>query len=237
MASLVDLTVATGLFFVFVVVILVAVIGHYTNFLGVLDNSELRMSAASVKNVLLGGKGVPADWETRGTTPLRLGLAGDLHRIPVVVTTGNETDMNNATMNFTVNFDPLCANTTRESTVRIFNQTNDEHPYTLYNKTWCTTNVFLKKADVSVNVTVPANVPKTLFVYFSPEANINLTNYGTVAFPILTNGTNYTAKAYPRETFRSLSPSKLRALRSLPFDQVVETLGTGTRFEVEVDEP
>lgn len=235
MSSLIDLVVATGMFFVFVALIISFVLAYYSNFLGVLQDSELRTTGANVQNIFFGGKGVPQDWETRNTTPARIGLINDLFRKAVVLTTTNTTDLNNVTLNLTVNFDAPCQNTTRENTIRIYNETNGEHPYTLYNKSFCVANTFLRSADVAINVTIPALTSKTFFVYFSPESGINLTNYGTVAFPA--NVTNYTAIVYPAEKLSMVSPSKLRALRNLTYTQVAETLGSNTRFEVEVDRP
>lgn len=234
MSSLIDLVVATGLFFVAIVAILSLVLAFYSNFLSVLQDSELRTSTINANNIFFGGKGVPEDWETRNTTPARIGLVNDLFKMPFVISTRNGTALSNATLNFTANFDPGCLNRTRESTIRIFNESNHEHAYTLYNKTFCVANNFLRSADIAINVSVPALTGKTFFVYFSPESGVNGTSY-TIAFP--NNVTNYTAIGYPVETLRAVSPSKLRALRNLSYGQVAETLGSSTRFQLEVDRP
>lgn len=235
MTSLIDVSIATGLFFVFVALVISFVLSYYTSFLGVLQDSELRTSAANVHNIFFGGKGVPADWETRTATPARIGLLNDLFRLPVVLSTTNSSNFNNVTLNFSVSFDPSCLNTTRESTIRIFNESNVEHPYTLYNKTYCISSTFLQSADLAVNVTLPALRSKIFFVYFSPESGINSSNYGTIPFP--QNATNYTATKYPAETLRMLSPSKLVALKNLTYSQILETLGGNTRFRIEVEKP
>lgn len=242
MSSLIDLVISIGLFFVFVAVVLSFVLTYYSNFLGVLHDSELRTAAANVNNVFYGGRGVPEDWETRNTTPARIGLINDMYKMPLLIMTRNSTPVTNSTINFTLSFDPGCLNRTRESTIRIYNETNHEHPYTLYNKTFCVSNTFLKAADVAMNVTLPAWTPRTFHVYFSPETGINSTNYGTVGFTIMTNlttanVTNYTVIQYPTEKVKIISPSKVRALRNLTYAQIAQSLGGGIRFELEVDAP
>lgn len=240
MSSLVDLVIATGMFFVFTALLMSLVLTYYTNFVGVLEDSELRTSAANVNNVFFGGKGVPSDWETRADLPARIGLLNDLYKAPIVVATKNSSDFNNFTFNFSLSFDPACANTTRESTIRVFNDTNVEHPYTLYNKTYCVANEYLKSADFALNATLPALRPVRLFVYYSPEAGVNATAYGSIAFPTYTNwlgnSSNYTVLKYPVETLKMVSVSKVRALKNLTYSQIAQTLGGSTEFLLEVDD-
>lgn len=235
MSSLIDLVIATGMFFVFVALVMGFVLTYYSNFLSVLQDSELRTSTASVQNIFFGGKGVPSNWETLGTVPARIGLMNDLYKLPLVITTRNSTPMSNVTVNFTVGFDPYCLNTTREATVRIYNASNQEHPYTLYNKTYCVANTFLKSADVAMNISIPALTSNVFLVYFSPEPGVNATAYGTVPFP--SSAANYTVISYPTETLSMVSQSKLKALRNLTLSQIAQTLGSDTNFQLEVDSP
>jgi hypothetical protein len=226
MSSLIDLVIATGLFFVFTALILTFVLTYYTNFVSILEDSELRTSAANVNNVFFGGEGVPADWELRSDAPVRIGLMTDLNRAPMIVATKNSSNFNNFTINFTMSFDPSCTNTTRENTIRIFNDTNVEHPYTLYNKTYCVANDYLKSADLAMNVSLVALRP---------------TNYGGIPYPTYTNWTsnmtNFTVVKYPIEALKMVSVTKVRALRNLTYSQVAQTLGSNTRFQLEVDVP
>lgn len=241
MSSLVDLVVATGLFFVFTAFIMTSVLSYYTNFLSVLEDSELRTSAANVNSVFFGGEGVPSDWELRSGAPVRIGLMTELNRVPIIVATKNSTDFNNFTMNFTMNFDPSCSNTTRENTIRVFNDTNVEHPYTLYNKTYCVANDYLKSADFAMNISLSALRPTRFSVYYSSEYGINATNYGVISYPKYTNWTsnmtNFTVVKYPVEALKMVSVTKVRALKNLTYSQVAQTLGSNTRFQVEVDVP
>jgi len=240
MSSLVDLVVATGIFFVFVALLISFVLTYYTNFIGVLEDGELRTSAANVNNVFFGGKGVPSDWETRPDPPVRIGLLNDLYRAPILLATRNSSNFNNATLNFSFSFDPSCTNTTRESTIRVFNDTNVEHPYTLYNKTYCVANQYLKSADFAINISLAALKPTRLYIYYSPEPGLNATPYGTIAFPTYPNwfgnNSNYTVLKYPAETLKMVSVSKLRALKNLTYSQIAKTLGSSTEFLLEVDE-
>ena len=236
MSSLIDLTIAVGLFFVFIVVILVSVLDYYTNFISVLDESELRTNSINVKNIFLGGKGVPEDWETRNTSPVRIGLINDLYKKPLVITTTNSTPYNNATINFTVNFDADCSNRTLQSTIKILNETNSEHPFTLYNTSFCPGNQFIQTADIAMNITIPALTAKTFVVFYSAEPNINQTDYGNIEFNPYWNGTsNYTVIQYPTDELTQISPSKVSALRNLTFSQIQDSVG-GSNFKIEIDD-
>jgi len=237
MTSLIDVVIATGIFFVSIALTMSFVLSYYSNFQSVLEDSDLRTSAANVNNIFFGGKGVPEDWETRDTTPSRIGLVNDLFRMPVILATTNATDLNNVTLNFTANFDQGCLNRTRENTIRIYNGTNSEFPFTLFNRSFCPGNAFLRSADISINMTMPALSARPMFIYFSPESGINGSNstYGVIPFP--RNVSNYTATIYPIETLKTISPSKLRALRNLTYSQIALTLGSNTRFQLEVDVP
>lgn len=234
MSSMIDFVIATGIFFVSVALVISFVLSYYSNFLGVLQESELRSSAMTAYSVFFSGKGVPENWETSNRAPLKIGLVNDLFRIPVILSTTNETNLNNATLNFTINFDSSCLNKTRESTIKIYNETNSNYPFTIYNRSFCQPNDFLKSADFAVNVTLPALRAKTFYVYFSPEPNINSTSSTyTIAFP--QNASNYTAIVYPADKMKMISPSKVRALRNLSYSEIVDTLGGSTTFELEVD--
>jgi hypothetical protein len=230
---MVDFVIATGVFFVSTALVISLVLTYYSNFLGVLQESELRSAAMSTNNILFGGKGLPENWEATNRTPSRIGLMNDLFRMPVVLKVNNASDFNGAALNFSVTFDPSCLNRTRETTIRVYNETNNEHRYTLYNRSFCLGDVYLRSADFAVSVDLPAATPKTFFIYFSPEGGVNSTNTTTVSFPA--NQTNYSATVYPPENFRMVSPSKVRALRNLTYSQVAEVLGGDVSFELEVD--
>lgn len=235
MSSLVDVSIATGLFIVVTVAVVTFTLSFHANFQSALEDSELRSSAANVKNVLLSGKGEPEDWETRSGTPARVGLMDDLFRKPVLVSVDNGTDHSDFTFNFTVEFDPGCANTTRESTVRVYNETNVEHPFSLYNQSYCAGNEFIQSADFTLNATVPASDPKILFVYFSHDESVSDPGYAAVQFPSFPNGTNHTVLVYPTDELDMVSPTKLDALRNLSYSQVASTLGGDTVFRLEVE--
>jgi hypothetical protein len=80
---------------------------------------------------------------------------------------------------------------------------------------------------------MPALTDKKLFVYFSPESAVQSPSYGGIPFPV--NATNYTAVRYPVETLEAISPSKMKAMRNLSYGSIVDSLGGGVEFEVEVE--
>jgi hypothetical protein len=237
MSSIIDTVVAMGIIVVAVAFIISLVLNFFLNISALSISSELTTLGLTISNTILGSKGVPSNWENYNFTPTIIGLQMDLNRIPIVIGETNGSSQNNLTVNVTIQFDSGCQNKTWETSVRIFDSNNSERPFSFYNKTTCNSR-FLNRSDVVFNVTLVPNDIQTFFLYFSADDDINQTAYPTISFPpVIANvSRNVSAIVYPTETFKSISPGKLRALRRLPYRDVLQIIGLGSDFKLEVTE-
>lgn len=233
MASNIDFAVAVGLFFTFIAILMVYVLNYIGSYTGVASTSEMRTVAYNIYKALFGSGGIPENWENQNYTPVQIGLVADLYKIPIKIAESNGTARDNITINISVSFDRYCTNKTWNDSVRVYDPGNVQLPVQLYNQTLCSgSGQFLNTSDVVINMSLVAYEEKYVFVYFSPDRTILPANY-SLAYPI--NLTNITAYAYPEEKFTMVSPSKLAALRSLSYEEVLRTVGRDYKFRVEVE--
>lgn len=226
----VDFAVAVGLFLIFIAVLLIYLTSYFSSYTGLMSTSELRAIANNIFNALFGSKGIPEDWKGY-RTPVKIGLITDLYRIPVIVTETNSTDRGYITINISLSFDIYCENKTWNSTVRVYNESNDEIPSQLYNQSFCSES-YLNSSDIVFNSSFSANQNKTFFVYFSGERTIAAANY-SIPFSI---PSNFTVKVYPEQELSAISVSRLNVLRNLTYEEVVRTVGTEYEFNIEISE-
>lgn len=231
MASQVDFSIAVGLFFTFIAMLMLYLVNYISSYTGVASTSELRTVAYNVYKVLFSGAGIPSDWERRGYAPVKVGLVTDLYRLPIKLAEINATARNNITINISVSFDNGCTNKSWNNSIRVYDPNNVQLPVQLYNQSFCS-DQYLNSSDLVINLSLAANQIKYVFVYFSPEQSIQPANYG-LEYPV--NLTNITTKQLPEEKLISISPGKLNALKSLNYDQVLKTVGTDYKFRIEIE--
>jgi hypothetical protein len=209
-------------------VILIFLSNSFTNYTGIQTTSEMRTVAFDVHNALFGGKGLPTNWEDNNYPPRVLGLTTDLYRMPIFLTETNNTARLNESINVSINFDLDCTKRAWNNTVRVYDSSNVLIPVTLYNQTFCS-GQFLKTADIVFNTTLNGLQSKTFFVYFSDDKNVT----GST-FSLSFNGTlNVTSKSFPEIKVPAISTAKLRALRNLNYDDVIQVLGGSYKIYVE----
>ncbi len=225
----IDFAIAVGTFIIFLSVVIIYLTSYMSSFIGISSTSELRTVAYDYFNGLFTGKGIPANWEQNLFTPVKVGLATDLYRMPVIITETNGTFRNNITINVSISFDSSCQNKTWNSTVRVYNESNYQFFSSLHNQTFCNSQ-YLSSCDVVFNLTMDPSETKKFFIYFSPDKQIESLN-GSLEFPM---SANYTAVVQPEEKFTAISVSKIKALRNLTYDEVARTLGLIYKFNVEV---
>lgn len=231
MASQIDFAVAVGMFIIFVAVVIIYITNIIGSYQGLFINSELSTVSEDLFNTFFSGKGVPSDWEDLNVSPVKIGLVTDLYRLPVIIYETNNTLRNNVSINISVTFDSTCAKKAWNNTVRVYDSSNILVPLKLYNQTFCS-NQFLTSADLVFNATVPANQNKTFFVYYSDDKNVTGSNY-TLDF---TGAYNITALKYPVEKLTAISVAKMRALRNLTYSEVVQSVGSGYDFDIEISQ-
>lgn len=232
MPSQIDFAIGFGLFIVFVAALFIYITSYLSSYTGLISSSELRTVAYDIHNTLFGNKGIPVNWEKFNYVPVKVGLISDLHRMPVVISEANNTDRSNATLNFSVVLDSGCSNKAWNNSIRIYNVSNVEFPFRLYNQSFCS-QWYVNSTDIALNLSILANSNKTFFIYYSSDTEIAAPNY-SIAFPI--NASNYSVKTYSEETLTAMSVSKIRALRNKSYSEVAYTLGTEYDFKIEVSE-
>lgn len=233
MPSAIDLAVATGVFFLTVTFIISLVINYLGGFVGIVQSSELRTAAFDAFSTMFSSKGLPSDWDTKNFTPLRIGLMEDLHRVPVNILDTGGSGISNQTVNFTIVFDNNCLNRTHQNTIRIYNLSNSEQQYSLYNTTYCGSTSYINRTDLAVNVSIVPNSLDTLYVYSSPDRGINATGYKPISFPPVQ--VTYNATVFPATELTTISWSKINALRSIPIAEAIESFSNTYTFQIEVD--
>jgi len=227
--SNIDFAIAAGLFLVFIGILFGYVVNYLLNYRNIAVASELRGVASDLFNTFFTGKGVPSNWDEQAIVPVKVGLMNDLYRIAINVTETNGTARDNIAINGTIDFDSTCSKNVLNNTVRLYNSSNLEIPFQLYNQTFCSSR-YLKTGDLVFNLSLSADQTKFFFVYFSPEKNVTAASYSAV-FP---NETNYSFQTFPVEELQMISIDRLKALRLLNYTDVIQTLVKGYSFKVEV---
>jgi len=225
--SNIDFAIAIGVFVVFVGVLFGYVVNYLVNYRNMAASSELTGVATDIFNTFFTSKGVPSNWDELSLPPVKVGLIDSLYRMAINVT--GSADINNKAINGTLNFDSECSKNVLNETVRLYNSSNSEIPFQLYNQTYCS-NRYLRAGDIVFNVTLSAGQTKFFYVYFSPEKNVTNTSYSVV----FSNETSYVFQAFPVEELQTISIDRLKALKRLSFTDVVQTLVTGYDFKMEV---
>lgn len=224
----VDFAIAVGIFLIFTSFLLGYVLSYLTNYRNMAETAEMRDIASTLFHTFFTGEGIPPNWEEMGITPVKLGLMSNLYLIVINVTETNGSYMVNTTINGSIEFDPNCEKKILNNTVRLY--FNDQQiPFQLYNQTFC--DNFLKKADIVFNLTLHPYTSKFFFLYFSSEKSVIQPDY-SVPFP--ENPENYTFSTYPIQELQMISVDKLKSLRNLNYDDLLQTLPRNFNFKVEI---
>jgi hypothetical protein len=232
MATFTDMALAAGIMIVFLAFIISSMVGYINSYTGIASTSELQGVAKSVFNSLFTTRGVPGNWEGSSTLPLRFGLATDLYRMPIVVRETNGTERGNVSVNVTVIFDSICANTTIDTTIVLYDSNNTHVPVALFNKTSCP-GTYLKQSDIVFFLTLNASQSKTFYIYYSPDTNVIVAR-PTIAFPTTVN---YSATVYPPQQMTQVSAAKILAMNSTNYTQFRQTIGSDYRVNITITKP
>ncbi len=225
MAIEIDFIIAVGIFLIFIAILSMYVINYVSRYLSMGKSSELKTLAIKIYESLFSDKGLPANWEETDRF-IKIGLATDLYRIPIVVQEVGGISRN-VTINVTINFDQDCRKKAWQSTVRVY-ENEVEVPVQLYNQTFCSEN-FLKSADVVFKFSITSNSQKIFFIYFSPEKNILPSDY-SIEFPSTIE--NLSITILPEEQLKMISVSKLQKLRNISYDEIIQSLGSEFNIEI-----
>lgn len=224
MSFLIDISIAIGIFFVFLSIIVFSIIDFFNNSNELLENNELRINSINLHNILFGSMGIPNNWETfNNITPERLGLLNNLYRKPFIIKLNENS---NTIITFNLELDNECNKQIQKNTIRIYNEINNEFNYTLSNTKNCLGTSFIKETNISMII----KNSETFFVYFSSELGINEPNYEIIQ----SNNSNYIITKYPTEKLTMISQSKIKSLKKIESNKIIESLGN-INFNVEID--
>ncbi|MEM5869837.1 MAG: hypothetical protein QXR09_01575 [Candidatus Aenigmatarchaeota archaeon] len=228
--SHIDFAIATGIFIVFLGILFGYLVSYLLNYRSIAESSDLRGIASDLFTTFFIDKGVPANWEDSEIAPVKIGLMNNLYRILINVTEKNGTQRNNIAINGSVEFDLSCNRKISNNTIRLYNSNNSEVPFQLYNQTFCDGG-YLKTGEIVFNISLQPYQSQFFFLYFSSEKNVIPPNY-SLPFPV--NETNYSFEIFPVQELQMISVNKLIALRSLNYEEVLQTIPKGYAFRVEL---
>jgi len=228
--SHIDFAIATGLFLVFIGMLFGYVVSYLVDYRSMAETSELRGVASDLFNAFFTGKGVPGSWEEQGLTPVKIGLMDKLYLIVINVSETNGSYRNNIEINGTIDFDSSCERKVLNTTARLYNSSNSQIPFQLYNQTFCDGS-YLKRSDIVFNLSLEPYESELFFLYFSSQKSVEAPNY-SLDFPV--NETNYSFQTFPIQELQAISVDKLKALRNLSYEEVLQTIPKGYEFRVEI---
>jgi len=228
--SHIDFAIATGLFLVFIGILFGYVVSYLVNYRNMAETSELRGVASDLFNTFFTGKGVPSNWEEQGLTPVKIGLMDKLYLIVINVTEKDGSYRDNVVINGTIDYDSSCSRNVLNNTVRLYNSSNFQIPFKLYNQTFCDGS-YLKRADIVFNVSLEPYQSEFFFLYFSSQKSIEAPNY-SLDFPLVE--INYSFQTFPVQELQMIAVDKLKALRNLSYEEVLQTVPKGYEFGVEI---
>ncbi len=155
-----------------------------------------------MKRLFFDSKGIPEDWETMNTTPVRIGLQDTTNRIPIILKDNSGVNKTNEEIDIYLALDEQCRYNVYNNSIRLYDSFFNETNFTFYNATYCSGN-YLKEANIQFLINLTGNSSKTYYLYYSnktePWKNYTLNLYedslvGYWKFDSV-NASNYTLDA------------------------------------------
>jgi hypothetical protein len=227
--SYVDFAIASGIFLIFLSVFLGHVVNYITSYWNEKEVFELKTVASTIFNTFFADEGLPKDWEKKGLVPVKVGLVGKLYMVVINITETSGNYRENLIINGSIEFDKNCERNILNNTVRLYNSSNSQIPFQLYNQTFCEGG-FLKKAEIVFKTSLEPSQSHFFFLYFSSEKNVEASNY-SLDFSV---NENYTFQTFPAQELKVISVDKLMALKNLSYEEVLQTIQKGYEFMVEI---
>ncbi|MEM5836480.1 MAG: hypothetical protein QW451_01035 [Candidatus Aenigmatarchaeota archaeon] len=228
MPSYVEFAIASGIFLIFISLILSSVAKHISFYSDELKISELKKTALTLFKILFSSQGIPKNWEENLEVET-VGLTSKLYSISINVTSLEE-NSEIIVVNGTLNFDPNCERRIRNNTLRLYNSSN-LLPFKLYNQSFCE-GIYLKAGEIVFESHFLPFETKIFTLYFSSEKSVILPNY-SVEFP--SSLKNYTFQASPIQEIEMISVDKLKGLRELNYEEFLQNFSKGFGLRVEIE--
>jgi hypothetical protein len=173
----VDFAIAASIFLIFFTLILIFTSNYFGNLSTLTKTYEYRDVAVNYFNQFFSKKGTPSNWETRpGTTPVELGLAEDIYKIPVLIKETAGLSRSNEQITVRLTFDEDCEKNFWNNTLRIYDEDNNETVYELSDVTYCSEQ-YIQVGNVSWELNSSANEKIRYIIYYSGNRNISGPEY------------------------------------------------------------
>ena len=178
----VGFAIAVSLFIFFFAAVIMFTTNYFSRYSGLTETAELRPVAESLFNVLLKRKGIPDDWDLNySISPVKVGLMEDLYMVPIVVRETNGSDRTDEPVTVRIMFDENCQNRSWNTTVRLYDEDDNELNIEVSNTTFCT-NQFLNVSNVTWDVNLSASQTKRYYLYYSPDEDVTDPVYTALAY-------------------------------------------------------
>jgi len=167
--SYVDMAVGMGFFLFFLAVVLMLSIQHFIQAPVATQVQGYRDAAVQLFNQFFGTSGAPADWESTGEKPSKLGLISTVYRVPVTVEETGGSARVNEPVTFRVVFDGDCSNNAWNTTVRLYDADINAVAYDLPNQLPCSGNM-LNESYIRFSANVSLGAKKVYYVFYTNDS-------------------------------------------------------------------
>jgi hypothetical protein len=176
--SQIDFAVAVSLFLFFFTAVIVFTTNYFSRYSGLTKTPELRPVAESLFNVLLKKKGIPENWNLNySISPVKLGLMQDVYMVPITVKEDMGSSRTNEPITARITFDENCQNKSWNTSVRLYDENDNQVNIEISNTTFCGNNQYLNVSNVTWDVNISASQTKKYYLYYSPDQNVTDPNY------------------------------------------------------------
>jgi len=178
----IDFAIGLSLFLFFFAAVIMFSTNYFSNISGLTKTSEFRPVSESLFKNFFDRKGIPEDWdENYSITPVKVGLMEDLYMIPIIVRETNGSDRTNEPVTARITFDGNCQNKSWNTTVRLYDEDDNELNIEISNTTFCTSQ-FLNVSNITWEVNISANQIKNYYLYYSPDEDVTDPSYTSLAY-------------------------------------------------------
>jgi len=155
---------------------------YFSSLSALVKTSEFRSVSENLFNVFFESKGVPENWdENYSVTPVKVGLMEDLYMLPIVVEEDMASNRTDEPVTVRITFDEDCQNRSYNTTVRLYDEDDNEVNLEISNTTFCT-GQFLNVSNITWDVNISANQIQRYYLYYSPDDNITDPGYTSLAY-------------------------------------------------------
>lgn len=170
MANQIDFAMAVGVIVVVIAFAMFYATSYFSRASAGDKTAELHAVSSGLVKILFDSSGIPANWENNNYTPVRAGLQDGAQRIPIVVAERGGANHTFEEADAHTVFDPKCANTTYNNSIRVYDRFLNDTAFRIYNSTECTANSgFLREANINFLFNITGNASAVFWLYYTND--------------------------------------------------------------------